>query len=64
MPRGGPVTYSVNGTQYIAVPTGAGGWIKGFSPELLGHERGSTLFAFSLADAAPAGAQSSAGSPP
>ncbi len=58
-----PVTYSVNGTQYIAVPTGAGGWMKGFSPELLGHERGGTLFAFSLADAASAGAQSSAGSP-
>ena len=57
-----PITYSVNGTQYIAVPTGAGGWMKGFSPELLGHERGSTLFAFALANAAaPAAGQSSGG---
>jgi alcohol dehydrogenase (cytochrome c) len=43
-----PVTYSVRGKQYIAVPTGWGGWIEGFAPNLIGHERGSALFVFSL----------------
>ncbi|HYF38090.1 MAG TPA: PQQ-dependent dehydrogenase, methanol/ethanol family [Gemmatimonadales bacterium] len=46
--HGNPITYSVNGTQYIAVPSGWGGWVKGFAPELLGASRGSALFAFSL----------------
>ena len=53
-----PVTYSVRGRQYVAVPTGWGGWIKGFAPGLFGHERGSALFVFSLPDAsAPAGSR-------
>ena len=43
-----PVTYSVAGKQYVAVPTGWGGWIKGFAPNLFGHERGSALFVFAL----------------
>ncbi len=43
-----PVTYSVNGKQYVAVPTGWGGWMKGFSPELYGSTRGSALFVFAL----------------
>ncbi len=43
-----PVTYSVGGRQYVAVPTGWGGWIKGFAPNLFGHERGSALFVFAL----------------
>lgn len=43
-----PVTYSVGGRQYVAVPTGWGGWIKGFAPNLYGHERGSSLFVFAL----------------
>jgi len=43
-----PVSYSVNGRQYVAVPTGWGGWIKGFSPNLYGHERGAAVFAFAL----------------
>ncbi|HEV2079561.1 MAG TPA: PQQ-dependent dehydrogenase, methanol/ethanol family [Allosphingosinicella sp.] len=43
-----PVTYSVGGKQYVAVPTGWGGWIKGFAPGTFGHERGSTLFVFAL----------------
>jgi alcohol dehydrogenase (cytochrome c) len=30
------------------VPTGWGGWIKGFAPGLIGHERGSSLFVFAL----------------
>ena len=46
--HGSPVTYSVNGTQYVAVPSGWGGWLKGFAPELLGASRGSALFAFAL----------------
>ena len=43
-----PVTYSVGGRQYVAVPTGWGGWIKGFAPNMIGHERGSALFVFAL----------------
>ncbi|HWH17834.1 MAG TPA: PQQ-dependent dehydrogenase, methanol/ethanol family [Allosphingosinicella sp.] len=43
-----PVTYSVGGKQYVAVPTGWGGWIKGFAPNMFGHERGSALFVFAL----------------
>jgi hypothetical protein len=30
------------------VSTGWGGWIKGFAPNLFGHERGSALFVFAL----------------
>ena len=43
-----PTTYSVNGKQYVAVPTGWGGWIKGFAPELYGAPRGNTLVVFAL----------------
>jgi alcohol dehydrogenase (cytochrome c) len=43
-----PISYSVAGKQYIAVPTGWGGWIKGFAPRTFGHERGATLFVFAL----------------
>ncbi|MBW3566480.1 MAG: PQQ-dependent dehydrogenase, methanol/ethanol family [Proteobacteria bacterium] len=43
-----PVTYSVNGKQYIAVPSGWGGWVKGFAPDMLGAPRGDALFVFSL----------------
>jgi alcohol dehydrogenase (cytochrome c) len=43
-----PVTYSVNGKQYVAVASGWGGWIKGFAPELYGGTRGSALFVFAL----------------
>ena len=43
-----PITYSVRGIQYVAVPSGWGGWLKGFAPELLGASRGSALFAFAL----------------
>ena len=45
-----PVTYSVNGRQYIAVPTGWGGWLEGFAPEMLGATRGSSLYVFALTD--------------
>jgi alcohol dehydrogenase (cytochrome c) len=43
-----PVTYSVGGKQYIAVPSGWGGWVKGFAPELYGAPRGNTLVVFAL----------------
>lgn len=43
-----PTTYSVGGRQYIAVPTGWGGWIEGFLPGLLGSAAGDALFAFAL----------------
>ena len=46
--HGSPMAYGVNGTEYVAVPSGWGGWLKGFAPELLGASRGSALFAFSL----------------
>ncbi|MDP8912329.1 MAG: hypothetical protein M3N39_01975 [Pseudomonadota bacterium] len=45
----------MGGTQYVAVPTGWGGWVKGFAPQTLGHERGSTLFVFSIPDVRPSG---------
>jgi alcohol dehydrogenase (cytochrome c) len=43
-----PITYSVNGKQYVAVASGWGGWMKGFAPELYGGTRGSALIAFAL----------------
>jgi hypothetical protein len=32
--RGGPITYTVNNKQYVAVPSGWRGWLKGFAPGL------------------------------
>jgi alcohol dehydrogenase (cytochrome c) len=46
--HGSPMTYSVGGKQYVAVPSGWGGWIKGFAPELYGAARGHALLVFSL----------------
>ncbi|HEX7122670.1 MAG TPA: PQQ-dependent dehydrogenase, methanol/ethanol family [Gemmatimonadaceae bacterium] len=46
--HGNPVTYSVDGRQYVAVPAGWGGWLEGFAPELLGGPRGNGLFVFAL----------------
>jgi alcohol dehydrogenase (cytochrome c) len=46
-----PSTYSVDGRQYIAVPTGWGGWIEGFLPGLLGAAAGDALFVFALPEA-------------
>ena len=40
--------YSVDGRQYVAVPTGFGGWAEGFLPAMLGSRHGSALFAFAL----------------
>ncbi len=43
-----PVTYSVRGKQYVAVPNGWGGWIDGYAPELFGARRGTALHVFAL----------------
>ena len=43
-----PVTYSVDGKQYIAVPTGWGGWVEGYAPEMYGAPRGTALVVFAL----------------
>lgn len=43
-----PSVYSVDGRQYLAVPTGWGGWIEGFLPGLLGAAAGDALFVFAL----------------
>ncbi|HEX2060476.1 MAG TPA: PQQ-dependent dehydrogenase, methanol/ethanol family [Thermoanaerobaculia bacterium] len=43
-----PVSYSVRGKQYIAVPTGWGGWVEGFAPEMFGAPRGTSLVVFAL----------------
>jgi alcohol dehydrogenase (cytochrome c) len=45
-----PVTYSVNGKQYVAVASGWGGWLEGFAPELYGAPRGTALVVFALPD--------------
>ena len=47
--HGSPVTYMVAGKQYVAIPSGWGGWVKGFAPELYGAPRGANaLFVFTL----------------
>ncbi len=46
--HGSPISYSVNGKQYVAVATGWGGWMKGFAPELYGESRGNALVVFAL----------------
>jgi alcohol dehydrogenase (cytochrome c) len=50
----GPITYSLDGRQYIAVCAGWGGWTAGFAgdgaPWLKNARRGNTLFVFKLPD--------------
>ncbi|MEK7831246.1 MAG: hypothetical protein AAB401_09195 [Acidobacteriota bacterium] len=52
--RGSPITYSVNGRQYIAVPSGLGsiftGGLGSLWPEARNFQNGSTLFVFALPD--------------
>jgi len=43
-----PCSYSIDGRQYIAVPTGWGAWTEGFLPGMLGARQGSALFVFAL----------------
>ena len=47
-----PITYSIDGRQYIAVPVGWRSWVEGFLPGLLGAPRGNALFAFALPESA------------
>jgi alcohol dehydrogenase (cytochrome c) len=46
--HGNPITYSVDGRQYVAMPSGWGGWVEGFAPDLLGGTRGAALIVFAL----------------
>lgn len=46
--HGSVMTYEVDGTQYVAVPSGWGGWLPGFAPGLQGAPRGAAIFAFAL----------------
>ena len=52
--RGGPISYAVDGRQYIATPSGWGSTLGArlgqFFPELLGARQGATVFAFALPD--------------
>jgi alcohol dehydrogenase (cytochrome c) len=43
-----PITYSVEGKQYIAVPVGWGAWVEGFLPGMMGGPHGQAMFVFSL----------------
>ncbi len=43
-----PVTYSIDGRQYIAVPIGWGSWVEGFLPGMIGGPHGAGLFCFAL----------------
>ena len=43
-----PVTYSVGGKQYVAVPVGWGGWLEGFAPKSYGVQRALSLMVFAL----------------
>jgi len=43
-----PCSYSIDGRQYIAVPTGWGAWTEGFLPGMLGARQGSGLLVFAL----------------
>ncbi|HEX8695694.1 MAG TPA: PQQ-dependent dehydrogenase, methanol/ethanol family [Longimicrobium sp.] len=46
--HGSPVTYSVGGKQYVAVPSGWGAATKGFAPEMAAAPRGASIVVFSL----------------
>jgi len=55
---GSPVSFAVDGKQYIAVPSGWGGWTgwatwggRGGAPHLKDNRKGGTLFVFGLFDA-------------
>ena len=50
----GPITYTLDGRQYVAVCVGWGGWTAGFAgdgaPWLRNARRGNTMFVFALPD--------------
>jgi len=64
--RGSPIAYSVNGRQYIAVPSGFGsifiGGMPAVWPETRNLQPGSTLFVFALPETAMDSKQKAAGS--
>lgn len=43
-----PISYSIDGRQYVAVPSGWGGWIAGIAPNMMGAPRGDALYVFTL----------------
>lgn len=43
-----PMTYAVDGTQYVAFPVGWGGWINGYAPGLRDSARGHLLLVYRL----------------
>ena len=46
--RGQPITYKVNGRQYVAIPSGSGGLVVSIVGENPNVSRGSALFVFAL----------------
>lgn len=46
--HGSPMTYAVNGKQYVAFPVGWGGWINGYAPGLAAQPRGHLLLVYAL----------------
>jgi alcohol dehydrogenase (cytochrome c) len=43
-----PITYAIDGEQYVAIAAGWGGWVKGFAPSLREQARTHTLVVFKL----------------
>lgn len=43
-----PITYSIDGKQYVAVPSGWGGWVAGIAPHMATAPRGDALYVFEL----------------
>lgn len=43
-----PVTFALDGKQYVAIAAGWGGWVEGFAPELMEKPRSHTLVLFAL----------------
>lgn len=46
--RAPPMTYTVDGKQYVAFPVGWGGWINGFAPELRAKPSAHLMLVFAL----------------
>ena len=43
-----PITYSIDGKQYVDVPSGWGGWVAGIAPNMAAAPRGDALYVFTL----------------
>ncbi|MBA2565399.1 MAG: PQQ-dependent dehydrogenase, methanol/ethanol family [Gemmatimonadetes bacterium] len=48
-----PITYAIDGQQYVALAAGWGGWVDGFAPELRSAPRGHSLVVYRLGGGAP-----------